>query len=312
MVKPPLKWAGGKRELFDEITERFPVSPSTYHEPFIGAGATYFLLGQVGGTINDLNARLINYYKQVRDNPEELIEKLRAFRRPLADKDPNLEFSGDRVVGRAPSNPEKKVYYYQQRDLFNRRIAGEPFDDLAEAARFQYLNRTCYNGLFRTNSDGQFNVPVDTGGTENWVFPDRIRGASEVLNFTLIYNRDYGYITEAALPGDTVYFDPPYKPVSASADFTNYTADGFDQDEQMTLIDVIMELDRMDVNVIVSNSGVMADPYMDAGLRVETVEVPRPINSDGTNRQEVDEVVATNIPRDTPTVGSLTPGFDSV
>lgn len=296
MTEPPLRWVGGKGQIVDDLKKRFPVNYDAYHEPFMGGGAVFFKLGLTGGSINDLNTRLMSYYRQVRNNPEALIDKLQSFRDPLSDKDEFLEYSGLRRTGRAPSDLSKKVYYYQQRDLFNRRVWGEEYDELNEAARFQYLNRTNLNGLYRENNDGEFSPSVDTNGTDSWVFPDRVRAASKLLDNTIIYNRDFDYVVNEASANDLVYLDPPYTPLSASEDFTNYNSEEFGQEQQEKLLDVITDLTNMGVNVVVSNSGVMADRYERAGLRVEIIGVRRNINSDATNRDEVDEVIATNVP----------------
>jgi len=293
MVEPVLKWAGGKRQLLDELYARFPESYEHFHEPFFGGGALFFDLEPKDGTINDTNSRLINFYEQVRDNPDGLIERLRSFSAPESTPDEERDYSKENHKGR-----EIKNYYYQQRAIFNKRPYVGEFDPIEEAALLLYLNRTCYNGLYRENSSGGFNVPIGRYTNPDWVQSDRIREVSEVLEKTEIFNRDFEYVTEYAEQGDLVYFDPPYEPMSPTASFTDYSAEGFGLEDQERLLETARQLDENDVYVILSNSGVMYDMYDDAGFFVEKEGATRAINSDANNRDEVDEIVATNVPED--------------
>lgn len=291
MAEPVLKWAGGKRQLLDELYARFPESYECFHEPFFGGGALFFDLEPDNGSINDTNERLINFYKQVRDNPEVLIDQLRSFEDPESDPDPNRSYSETNHKGKEIEN-----YYYQQRALFNRRPYGGDFDPLEEAALLLYLNRTCYNGLYRENNNGGFNVPIGRYTNPNWVQENRIRNASRVLQDTEMHNEDFEYVLDRANAGDLVYFDPPYEPMSPTAYFTDYSEAGFDRDDQRRLLEVAQELDDRGVYVILSNSGIMYEMYDDAGFYVETEGATRAINSDGGNRDEVEEIIATNLP----------------
>ncbi|GGC71493.1 DNA adenine methylase [Haloferax sulfurifontis] len=290
MVTPILKWAGGKRQLLDELKSRFPRSYSHFHEPFFGGGALFFDLKPEDGTINDTNPRLVNFYKQVRDRPDELIELSRSFDHPESDPDPERNFSETNRKGKEISN-----YYYQQRELFNNRPYGDEYDKLEEAALLLYLNRTCYNGLYRENSSGGFNVPIGRYSDPDWVREQEVREASRVLQNTEIHNTDFEYVREKVEEGDLVYFDPPYEPMSPTAYFTDYSADGFGQEDQQRLLDLAKELDQDGVNVILSNSGVMYEMYDEAGFHVEVEGATRAINSDADNRDEVDEIIATNV-----------------
>ncbi|OYR45578.1 DNA adenine methylase [Halorubrum sp. Eb13] len=293
MAEPILKWAGGKRQLLDELYARFPASYGRYHEPFVGGGALFFDLEPDDATINDANPRLINFYERVRDEPEALIERLESFDDPEADPDPSIPFAEE-----TPRGHDVECYYYQQRARFNRRPYEGSFDPLEEAALLLYLNRTCYNGLYRENADGGFNVPIGRYANPDWVQRDRIRRASDVLADATLRNGDFAYVLDVADPGDLVYFDPPYEPMSATASFNEYSAEGFDREDQRRLLDVASELDEAGVRVVVSNSGVMEGPYADAGFRVELEDATRAINSDADNRDAVDEIVATNVPPD--------------
>jgi len=299
MAKPILKWAGGKRQLLTELYDRFPESYAHYHEPFFGGGALFFDLEPEDGTINDTNPRLINFYEHVRDRPEALISILQSFDDPEGEPDPDRQFSETNRKGKDIEN-----YYYQQREIFNNRPYGEEYDELEEAALLLYLNRTCYNGLYRENSSGGFNSPIGRYSNPDWVRADEIRGASRVLSNTDIHNRGFEYVTQETREGDLVYFDPPYEPMSPTAYFTDYSADGFDKTDQERLLSVAQELTERGVHVILSNSGVMYEMYEDAGLHVEIEGATRSINSDGESRDEVDEIIATNIqPEDRRRVG---------
>jgi DNA adenine methylase len=301
MAQPILKWAGGKRQLLEELYARFPAEYDRYHEPMFGGGALFFDLEPTDGTINDTNPRLVNFYEQVRDNPAALIERLQAFQDPESDPDPDREFAEQ-----TRSNGETGNYYYQQRELFNRRPNGEAFGELEEAALLLYLNRTCFNGLYRENGDGEFNVPIGRYANPDWVRADEIRTASDVLADTTIHNEDLEYIRKVAEPNDLVYFDPPYEPMSATAYFTDYSAEGFGKADQERLLELAQELDDRGVHVILSNSGVMYDRYEEAGFHVEIEGAARAINSDGDNRDEVDEIIATNVaPGDRPERGQM-------
>ncbi|WP_058365306.1 DNA adenine methylase [Haloparvum sedimenti] len=309
MATPILKWAGGKRQLLDELYARFPAAydpeEHAYHEPFLGSGALFFDHEPHRGTVNDRNVRLHNFYVQVRDRPEDLIERCRAFDDPESDPDPGLEFAETDHSGRAVEG-----YYYQQRALFNRRPNGEPFDPLDEAARLLYLNRTCFNGLYRENSDGEFNVPVGRYANPDWVRADEVRAASRVLSRLPedgLRAGEYDYVLDAAETGDLVYFDPPYEPMSPTADFAEYSAGGFDRDDQRALLETVLALRDRGVHVVLSNSGVMYDTYDDAGLHVDREGATRAINSDAESRGEVDEVIATTVaPEDRQQHGTAT------
>jgi DNA adenine methylase len=290
MVDPVLKWAGGKRQLLDELYARFPAEFDTYHEPMLGGGALFFDLEPEAAVVNDTNPRLAGFYRQVRDRPADLLTVLEGFADPGSDPDPDRPFTDTDRRDRAVTN-----YYYQQRALFNRRPNDEAFDELEEAALLLYLNRTCYNGLYRENQRGEFNVPVGRYANPDWVRSEAVRATSEVLAGTPVLERDVAYVRERANPGDLVYFDPPYEPMSPTANFTEYSAAGFGREDQQRLLELAQELDDRGVSVILSNSGVTFEMYEDAGFYVGTEGATRAINSDADSRDEVDEVIATNV-----------------
>lgn len=275
MVEPVLKWAGGKRQLLSSITAVFPESFNHYHEPFFGGGAVFFSLEPEAGTINDLNQRLMDFYRAVKRWPQDLIEE-------------------------NTSHEHSKDYYYDARDEFNALRDLEEkskTEAVREASLLLYLNRTCFNGLYRENSDGEFNVPFGRFSNPDWIQSDRIRSMSRALQDTEICNEDFEYVRDAADPGDLVYFDPPYQPVSTTADFTDYHAEGFDESDQTRLRDLAVKLSERDVYVVASNSPPVADLYEEHDeFGIQQVDASRSINSDGANRGDVAEILITNVP----------------
>ena len=275
MVDPILKWAGGKRQLLSEITALFPVTYQAYHEPFVGGGAVFFHLDPDVGTINDLNERLATFYEVVRDYPDQLIAENK-------------------------THEYAEEYFYQAREKFNRALSQSTVtreDRIQQASLLLYLNRTGFNGLYRENNDGEFNVPFGRHTNPDWVQEQRIRKASRSLQGMDVFNTDFDYVLEEATSGDLVYFDPPYEPVSKTADFNTYHADGFDRDDQRRLRDTAVELSKKDVAVLISNSPPVAELYETYDtFAVTYVDAARTINSDASNRGDVAEVLITNVP----------------
>jgi len=272
MAKPILKWAGGKRSLLSEITSLFPTDykERSYHEPFIGGGAVFFKIKPKSGSINDVNPRLMNFYKIVRDKPEDLIKTAKQYK-------------------------HEEDEYYRYRDRFN-----EPnIPDVEEAALLLYLNKTGFNGLYRENSDGEFNVPFGRYKNPTIVPEKRIRKACKILQNVEIFNRDFEYVLEHSGEGDLCYFDPPYLPVSDTADFTSYSKDGFSYQDQLRLRDACTRLDEKGVFFVLSNSYVepLIEKYEETdSFRILTVQANRSINSDASNRGPINEILVTNIP----------------
>ncbi|MDB9251865.1 DNA adenine methylase [Halorubrum ezzemoulense] len=275
MVEPILKWAGGKRQLLSEITALFPTTYEAYHEPFVGGGAVFFDQDPDDGTINDLNTRLTTFYEIVRDQPDALIDENK-------------------------THEHTEEYYYNARSEFNALFSQSNItrdERVREASLLLYLNRTCFNGLYRENSDGEFNVSFGRYSNPDWVQEQRIRKASRVLQGTAVFNTDFSYVVDEASSGDLVYFDPPYEPVSKTADFNSYQAEGFDREDQRRLRDVVVELTEMNVSVILSNSPPVTELYEDHGVfSIRYVDATRAINSDASSRGEVSEVLITNVP----------------
>ena len=289
MVEPILKWAGGKRQLLDEIKSKFPESYDSFYEPFFGGGAVFFDIEPSSGRINDMNTRLINFYRVVRDNPEELIEICQNFDDPTSEPDSNRRYNDVNRKGKSIDE-----YYYQQRELFNCRPNNEQFDRVEEAALLLYLNRTCYNGLYRENQSGEFNTPIGRYSNPDWIRSKQVRSASSVLTNISIDNNDFTYLENYCSSGDFVYIDSPYEPMSATADFTKYSADGFGQQDQKRLLEFAKKLDEKGVHIVLSNSGVMYDKYKEIGFTVDMIDAKRSISSDGDNRGDVEEILAYN------------------
>ena len=272
MVDPILKWAGGKRSLLPDILSLFPLDykKRTYHEPFIGSGAVFFHITPKSGSINDIVTRLINFYRVVRGKPEDLISQ-------------------------ALQHPHDKEIFYKLRDHFNH----DKLTDVEEAALFLYFNKTAFNGLYRVNSKGEFNVPFGSYKNPTIVPKERIRQASKVLQNVEILNKDFSYVVEYSTEGDLCYFDPPYAPVSDTAYFTSYSSKGFNFQEQERLRDVCVELDNKGVFFVLSNSYV--EPIIELfqefeNFRIEIVQARRAISSKASTRGPINEILVTNVP----------------
>lgn len=284
MVEPILKWAGGKRQLIDTIIDRFPPKSAynRYFEPFFGGGAVFFKLEPDNGFINDINERLVNFYKQVRDNPEQLISEYRS----LAEK--HRELSGE--------NQEK--YYYERRKEFNSLRDGDGSVNLIrEAGLLLYLNKACFNGLYRENQDGDFNVPIGDP-TSIPMEAKPVRKVHDVLQNTKITANDFTYIEEHVEENDLVFFDPPYIPMSQTSKFDKYHASGFGPEQQRQLRDLAAELDDRGAHVLITNAPNALDWYQTDivdNFRKVSVKAKRQINSVATRRSGHEEVIITNI-----------------
>lgn len=295
--RPFLKWAGGKRQLLPELRRFFPVRIERYHEPFLGSGAVFFDLCSSGRLrqdrvqLSDENADLIGTYLRVRDSTDRLLVELSE----LA--------AGHRLQGRE--------HYYRVRDTrFNVERTtwlsngGDPaVYPVPLAALFIYFNRTGYNGLFRLNSTGGFNVPMGRYDNPRILDEDRIRLVANALTGVRITHLPFHESLHGVQSGDFVYLDPPYAPLTATANFRSYTATGFGDGEQRRLRDQVVRLAILGAHVVLSNSvapSVVAlydDPDVRrVGLRCYRVSARRAINSRGDRRGPVDELVVANAP----------------
>lgn len=271
-MAPILKWAGGKRSLIYEITALFPSDyhARAFHEPFFGGGAVFFKINPKLGTINDVNKRLMNFYTVVRDSPEQLIETASRYQH------------------------EKKTFY-----KLRRRYNQPGLSDMEYASLLLYLNKTAYNGLYRVNSNGKFNVPFGSYKNPTIVDEKRIMQASEQLHNIKIFYQDFEYILDYANQGDLVYFDPPYQPLNSTSKFTSYSSNGFTFQDQKRLRNVCKQLNENGVYFVLSNSFVpkMIELYSDTpSLRIEIVQAKRVISSKASTRGGIFEILVTNVP----------------
>lgn len=275
LVKPVLKWVGGKRQLLDDIRAYVPSKCSTYVEPFVGGGAVLFDLQPKKAIINDYNYELINVYNTIRDNPDTLISTLK--------------------IHELRNN---SAYYYNIRAL-DREPSYNQLSSVEKAARIIYLNKTCYNGLYRVNTAGQFNTPYGKYKSPLIVDEITIKAMSHYLNSANIrmMSGDYKLALKGLRKGSFVYLDPPYMPISSSASFTGYTEGGFDYSKQTELRDQCILLDRKGISFLQSNSDCkeIRELYGNIeGISIVTVKAKRNINRDGNKRGEINEVLIYN------------------
>ena len=266
--RPIVKWAGGKGKLLSELWMNRPPKFDAYFEPFVGGGAFFFdlfrrnLLNRC--TISDANDELMDLYLTVRDRVEEVISELN---------------SGKYV--------NKKEDYYRIR-------AEEPTDSVLRAARFIYLNRTCYNGLYRVNAAGKFNVPFGSYENPKITDAENLRDASDAFKTAEIITGDFEVTVASAKAGDFIYFDPPYAPLSNTANFTTYTRAGFDFEEQNRLARVFTELDERGCYVLESNSATAEIRDLYSEHHVVEVFAARAISSDPSTRGKIPELLIRN------------------
>lgn len=269
LVSPILKWVGGKRQLLSEIIPMIDKKYTTYVEPFVGGGAVLFELQPPNAIINDYNAELINVYMVVRDKCEELINVLE-----MHEKNNNSE------------------YFYTVRAL-DREAEYEQISDVERAARIIYLNKTCYNGLYRVNSAGQFNSPYGKYKNPNIVNATVLRAMSKYLSSSniKIMNGDYREALKGLRKGAFVYLDPPYMPISSSSSFTGYTEGGFSYQQQIELRDECDKLRKKGIRFIQSNSDCPEIRELYKDYEIKTVQAKRSINSNAEKRGEINEVL---------------------
>lgn len=272
-MQPFLKWAGGKRQLIPQIRKYIPKSYNLYFEPFVGAGAVLLDIQPREALVNDANEELINCYRVIKNDPEALI-----------------------VSARQHQNTE--AYFYRLRSL-DREAAFSQLSDVERASRIIFLNKTCYNGLFRVNSQGHFNVPF--GKYANPLIVDEvvIRAVSRYLNEAnvALSSDDFQEAVSGAGRGDFIYLDPPYDPVSDTSSFTGYNLHSFDKDEQRRLKAVCDDLTRRRCKVLLSNSATdfIRELYSDATrYTIIEVEASRNINSVAAGRGKVGELLIFN------------------
>ena len=263
--KPFVKWAGGKRQLIPILNQNLPESFGTYYEPFLGGGALLFhILTDKNGqkcSISDLNSDLVLAYTTIRDRIDSLIASLK-------NHEKNYQ-----------KNSES--YYYSIRE-------SNPRSAIEKTSRLIFLNRTCFNGLYRVNSKGKFNVPLGKYSNPNIVNEENLRAVSHILQSSRISIkcRDFEAVLRDAKKGDLIYFDPPYQPVSATANFTSYTNKDFTYDDLTRLAELCLKLDSRGCNVLLSNSDSkeVAEVFAKNTWKITRIEANRSINSNSKKR----------------------------
>lgn len=272
-AKPFVKWVGGKQQLLSQLEAFFPTHFTRYIEPFVGGGAVFFHLWNTGrlpsqSFLFDNNEDLINAYQMIRDSVDDLIRCLAGHK-----------------------NKHSKDYYYKIRGLDRK---DRQLEDEQRAARTIYLNRTCYNGLYRVNRKGEFNVPFGSYKNPQILYEDVLRAAHLALQGVTIEVIDFREVVNFAKSKDFFYFDPPYDPVSKTASFTSYTPNSFKDEDQRDLAEVFRQLTQKGCFCMLSNSytSFILDLYKD--FRIELVQAKRRVNSRATGRGNIAEVVVLN------------------
>lgn len=270
LVAPILKWVGGKRQLIESIEPLLPPIKN-YCEPFVGGGALLFHLQPKVAYINDVNEELIRTYRVIRDNVSELISLLE-------------------------SHKNEVDYFYEIRDWDRDNDVYSKLTDIERAARIIYLNKTCYNGLFRVNSSGEFNTPFGYYKNPNIVNAPTLRAVSAYFNSAKIEitSIDYEEVL-ARIPKNTfVYLDPPYDPISDTSSFTGYSKGGFNRDEQLRLKNCCDALNKRGIKFMQSNSSTDFIKNLYSAYDISYVKAKRAVNSDSAKRGEVEEVIIRN------------------
>ena len=262
-VAPFVKWAGGKRQLIPQIKERMPEKYNNYFEPFVGGGAVTFELLPANALINDINKALINTYKQIQTGPEDFIQTIKRL-------DANMWEDG-------------KEYYYSLRERYNDKLMKAEYD-IELAALFVFINKHCFNGLYRVNGKGLFNVPYNNSRHSS-IDENVIRATSEYLKGVKIIDGDFEAACNDAKKGDFVFIDSPYAPLNPTS-FESYTKEGFDIESHKRLAKYYEELTARGCYCMLTNHNteLINELYGNKGYRIDVVSVKRFINSDASNR----------------------------
>lgn len=270
-ITPFLKWVGGKRQLLPEIRKYLPPSYKSYFEPFLGAGALFFELRPKASVINDINTELMNCYQVIKENLSDLI----------------LDLS---------KHKHNQEYYYQLRSLDRQQRQFQLLNNVQRASRFIYLNRTCFNGLYRVNREGYFNASFGKYKNPNYQNFELLQAISDFLNQNnvMICNNDFQQALISAENEDFIYFDPPYDPLNQTSKFTHYQTKIFRREEQLRLKNTFDELNAKGCKLMLSNSATefIRELYQD--YRIIAVKASRAINSKGSGRGQVEEFLILN------------------
>lgn len=273
-AQPFLKWVGGKTQLLEQFDEFFPKQINRYIEPFVGGGAVFFHLKhrfpKMRAFLRDNNDQLINSYSAVRDYPRDLMRQL------------------DRHLAEFKKRGES--YYY----LVRAKHHAPEHDVLERAARMIFLNKTCFNGLWRVNSKGEFNVPIGSHVNPSLYDEANMHAASRALEHTHLATQDFRDTLQESRRGDFVYIDPPYFPVSPTANFTSYTKDDFGAEQQKELAALFSDAAQRGVRLMLSNSDTEFIRNLYRPFKIHTVRARRMVNCDGTKRGKVNEVIVTS------------------
>lgn len=275
IARPFVKWVGGKGRLVSELAKHFPNQYNDYYEPFVGGGAVFFSLNPKTAHINDLNQVLISLYSYIKKDVRSVI---------IALKDLEMEY----LV--LPSIEDKKELYLQKRAEFNN-LQNDSFE---KAVLLIFLNKTCFNGMYRENSKGGFNVPFGKHEKPTICDESNLVATAGALKHVTVTHSSYEVLTSRAKPGDFIYFDPPYHPLNMTSSFTSYQAGGFSADDQQKLRDEFKRLSDLGCKVMLSNSDapLINDLYKD--FNIYKIYAARAINSKGDGRGKILEVLVTN------------------
>lgn len=275
--KPFIKWVGGKRQLLPELLARLPLEYNRYFEPFIGGGALFFAHRPKKAFISDINEELVNAYRVLEDDVESLIAELFKHSHKHSQGDDNFSES----------------YFYKLRNA-DRLDSYRSWSDVSRAGRFIYLNKTCYNGLYRVNSQGQFNAPFGDYKRPKICDVANLRACSFALKKARVHCMSFITAAQRAKTGDFVYFDPPYAPLNATSNFTGYAKSGFGVEDQQQLKKLCDALEAKGVKWMLSNSTapLILDLYRD--YRIEKVYASRAINSKAEKRGKIQELIIRN------------------
>lgn len=274
---PVVKWVGGKRQLQDRllpILQAGYTSDSTYFEPFLGGGAMFFALSPTQAHISDINGGLVNLYQVIRDALPDFLEKVGTL---------ETTYNGLSV-------DQQSVQFYSVRDFYN----SKPRHGVDQAVNFLFLNKAGFNGIYRENRNGGFNVPFGKRRVISLADSKNVALVSTVLSRAKLSNASFDESCDGAEPGDLVYFDPPYVPLTATSAFTSYAADGFGIDEQKRLRDTFVRLDKRGVKVVLSNSSAPLVRELYDGYRVSELDATRNVSAKSHGRSPVVELVVSN------------------
>ena len=266
---PFIKWAGGKRQLLSQIDPYIPKNFNKYIEPFLGGGALFFYLLPKNAILNDINQDLINTYRIIKENVSELIISLK-------------------------KHKNEEEYFYKIRSVDRNSEEFNRWSDVEKASRTIYLNRCCYNGLYRVNSKGHFNAPFGKYKNPKFCDEENLKAVHKVLKNVKLMNNSFELSFNFAEKDDFIYFDPPYVPLSESANFTSYTKSSFKKEDQIKLFNVFKELDQKGCRLLLSNSYNEFILKLYKNYQINIVSAKRAINSDPDKRGEIKEVLITN------------------